>query len=172
MVMPRSRSSSMLSRTWLVISRSVNAPVYWISRSARVDFPWSMWAMIAKLRIWSVGVLVILRAGAKVQGSDGDPPCMPQIDFVQRDVIRRIGGWPKSRPGRPLRNQVIAYGDGPRVAPGQAGRFATRVTPPDQIRPRSCRLWHLYGPAPPAMPLRSRSAARSRGPLDARHQMP
>ena len=35
-------------------------PQAWISRSARVDFPWSICAMIAKLRIWLSGVM---RAG-------------------------------------------------------------------------------------------------------------
>ena len=39
MVMPRSRSRSMLSRTCCVISRSVSPPVCWISRSASVDLP-------------------------------------------------------------------------------------------------------------------------------------
>ena len=49
----------MLSSTWSFISRSVNLPVVWISRSARVDFPWSIWAMIEKLRMWSTGVSVM-----------------------------------------------------------------------------------------------------------------
>jgi len=51
MVMPRSRSSSMESSTCAFISRALKPPHNWIKRSARVDFPWSMWAMIAKLRM-------------------------------------------------------------------------------------------------------------------------
>src|SRR5688500_9196315 len=55
MVIPRSFSRSMESRNWAVISRWVRAPVRSISRSDRVVFPWSMWAMIEKLRMWSMG---------------------------------------------------------------------------------------------------------------------
>src|SRR5712691_11964808 len=55
--MPRSRSSSMLSSTCSRISRASSPPQAWISRSARVDLPWSICAMIAKLRIWLSGVI-------------------------------------------------------------------------------------------------------------------
>src|SRR5437016_2925461 len=51
MVMPRSRSRSMASSTWACISRAVKDPVNSSRRSASVDFPWSMCAMIAKLRM-------------------------------------------------------------------------------------------------------------------------
>ena len=53
MVIPRSRSMSILSSTCAlpVISRSVRPPVAWISRSASVDLPWSICAMIEKLRM-------------------------------------------------------------------------------------------------------------------------
>ena len=37
-----------------LISRSVRPPVAWISRSASVDLPWSIWAMIEKLRMRSM----------------------------------------------------------------------------------------------------------------------
>ncbi|MNL73389.1 hypothetical protein D3C87_1988430 [compost metagenome] len=57
MVMPRSRSISMLSSTCSDISRSARPPVDWISRSASVDLPWSIWATIEKLRICDRGVL-------------------------------------------------------------------------------------------------------------------
>src|SRR6185295_15226224 len=53
MVMPRSRSMSIESRIWSRKSRSSTPPVRWINRSARVDFPWSMWAMMQKLRMSS-----------------------------------------------------------------------------------------------------------------------
>ena len=60
MVIPRSRSMSMLSSTCALplISRSVSPPVAWISRSASVDLPWSMWAMIEKLRMRSMDVVI------------------------------------------------------------------------------------------------------------------
>src|SRR6185295_18179090 len=44
------RSSSMLSRNWSCFSRADSVPVFSSSRSASVDFPWSMWAMIEKFR--------------------------------------------------------------------------------------------------------------------------
>src|SRR5438105_4742228 len=51
MVMPRSRSMSIESRYWARMSRGSTAPVSSRTRSARVLFPWSMWAMIARFRI-------------------------------------------------------------------------------------------------------------------------
>jgi hypothetical protein len=57
MVMPRSFSMSILSSTWLDISRSVSPPVRWMRRSARVDLPWSIWAMIEKLRMLERSVI-------------------------------------------------------------------------------------------------------------------
>jgi hypothetical protein len=54
MVMPRSFSMSIESSTCSVISRAESPPVFWINRSASVDFPWSIWATIEKLRILSM----------------------------------------------------------------------------------------------------------------------
>ena len=51
MVMPRSRSRSIVSRTCSIISRLESAPVTSSKRSASVDLPWSMCAMIEKLRM-------------------------------------------------------------------------------------------------------------------------
>src|ERR1700723_522837 len=51
MVIPRSRSRSIASSTWACISRAVREPVSSSNRSESVDLPWSMWAMIAKLRM-------------------------------------------------------------------------------------------------------------------------
>src|SRR5215211_386770 len=50
MVMPRSRSRSILSRYCARMLRSLTAWVRSSRRSARVDLPWSMWAMMQKLR--------------------------------------------------------------------------------------------------------------------------
>src|SRR5262245_43796314 len=52
--MPRSRSRSMESRSCARISRLSTAPVISSIRSASVDLPWSMCAMIEKLRMWPV----------------------------------------------------------------------------------------------------------------------
>src|SRR4051812_32581263 len=51
MVMPRSRSMSIESRYCARMSRADTAPVSSSTRSDRVDLPWSMWAMIEKLRM-------------------------------------------------------------------------------------------------------------------------
>src|SRR3954454_1109974 len=53
--MPRSRSRSMESSTWARIERASTVLVISRMRSASVDLPWSMWAMIEKLRMcaWS-----------------------------------------------------------------------------------------------------------------------
>ena len=48
---PRSRSKSMESSTCSAISRSLSPPHTWISRSERVDLPWSIWAMMEKFRM-------------------------------------------------------------------------------------------------------------------------
>src|SRR4051812_8705665 len=50
-VMPRSRSMSIRSRYCARIERSSTTPVICSIRSASVDLPWSMWAMMQKLRI-------------------------------------------------------------------------------------------------------------------------
>jgi hypothetical protein len=42
-VMPRSRSMSLLSMNCSTMSRAATVPVFSSSWSARVDFPWSMW---------------------------------------------------------------------------------------------------------------------------------
>src|SRR6476661_3997768 len=64
MVMPRSRSISIESSTCSLpaISRSVRPPVIWIRRSASVDFPWSIWATMEKLRMLGMGTVVMGRA--------------------------------------------------------------------------------------------------------------
>src|SRR5205814_7837158 len=51
MVMPRSFSKSMESSTCADISRWVRPPVSSIRRSASVDLPWSICAMMQKLRM-------------------------------------------------------------------------------------------------------------------------
>src|SRR5207342_176351 len=51
MVMPRSRSIGLESSTCASISRACRPPQSWMMRSARVDLPWSTWAMIEKLRM-------------------------------------------------------------------------------------------------------------------------
>ena len=56
MVIPRSRSRSIASSTWSTMSRSLIVPVRSSRRSASVDFPWSMCAMMQKFRMRAWGV--------------------------------------------------------------------------------------------------------------------
>src|SRR4051794_38862841 len=51
MVMPRSRSMSILSRYCARMCRESTSPVRSSIRSANVDLPWSMWAMMQKFRM-------------------------------------------------------------------------------------------------------------------------
>src|SRR5436309_97590 len=67
MVMPRSRSRSMPSRTWSDISRCDSAPVSSRIRSDRVVLPWSMWAMMQKLRMSRES----MRGSSELQGGIG-----------------------------------------------------------------------------------------------------
>src|ERR1700728_3382483 len=57
MVMPRSRSIGLLSSTCSVISRASRPPQSWMKRSARVDLPWSMCAVMQKLRMCDCFIL-------------------------------------------------------------------------------------------------------------------
>src|ERR1700760_376832 len=64
-VMPRSRSMSIRSRYCARIDRASTTPVSCSIRSASVDLPWSMWAMMQKFRIragavnvWSAKLLM------------------------------------------------------------------------------------------------------------------
>jgi len=61
----------MLSSSWFSISRSGTAWQSSSNRSARVDLPWSMWAMMEKLRIldWSVIVFLSSLVGVAFGGA-------------------------------------------------------------------------------------------------------
>src|SRR6185295_3693410 len=49
----------MSSRSWFLNLRSSIAPVKSKSRSASVDLPWSIWAMILKFRIFSLRMMSV-----------------------------------------------------------------------------------------------------------------
>src|SRR4029077_3206326 len=96
--MPRSRSISIVSSTCSRISRASSPPQVWINRSARVDLPWSIWAMIAKLRIWLSGVVMMFQ---QVPSEHKDAPSRDQRDvgltaipseFRDRNAERRRRG--------------------------------------------------------------------------------
>src|SRR3712207_1089394 len=70
MVIPRSRSRSMESSSCARMERGSTVWVVSRMRSASVDFPWSMWAMIEKLRMcaWSA-----MSAGERLRGAAPEP---------------------------------------------------------------------------------------------------
>ena len=92
-VMPRSRSRSMPSRNCFIMSRSSTVPVLISSWSASVDLPWSMCAMMLKLRMRSTatcghrGALLLegfgRRDGVRAGGVVG---------AVQWQALRHSGG--------------------------------------------------------------------------------
>src|SRR6476469_2585972 len=76
MVMPRSRSMSMRSRYCARICRASTTPVSCSMRSASVDLPWSMWAMMQKFRMRAgsvrptiVGEAVTRRLSVRISAS-------------------------------------------------------------------------------------------------------
>src|SRR5688572_159029 len=95
MVMPRSRSMSIESSTCSFISRWVSPPVIWIRRSASVDFPWSIWATMEKLRICARSVIggCIAAGGGEVQGR-------------RLQLLGRLAGGELEAAGRPQPDQT------------------------------------------------------------------
>jgi len=64
----------MSSRNCADISRADTAPVRSRMRSASVDFPWSMWAMMEKLRMRAVSSVASLRREIEgLYGAGGGP---------------------------------------------------------------------------------------------------
>src|SRR3954447_24773831 len=80
--MPRSRSSSIESSSCGRCLRGSTAPVTSRMRSASVDFPWSMWAMIEKLRMLSAGA----RTRPMLGGGPASEPAADQL----RDLPRLV----------------------------------------------------------------------------------
>ncbi len=153
MVMPRSRSMSMRSRYCARALRSSTTPVSCSIRSARVDLPWSMWAMMQKLRMiagsvcpgWGRGRQALRQRSALVEWSGtgpggrldgpGDRSSLPQPGWLDRSHA------PRPRPGR--RRPRAARPDRPTPplgAPAPTGAARGRA-PAGQPGPRR----HLAG---------------------------
>src|SRR3954447_3306187 len=86
--MPRSRSRSIESSTWARIDRGSTVFVISRMRSASVDFPWSMWAMIEKLRMcaWSA-MDARLRIGAVAPGGSEQRDDRQRVVVGDRDAV-------------------------------------------------------------------------------------
>src|SRR5207247_827419 len=113
-VIPRSRSRSIVSSTCSRISRLSSVPVSSIRRSARVDLPWSIWATMQKLRMWSWRMGREYR-GARYQVScQGLSPLTPDTRHLtpifHASPMASITGWFDPVPkGGPLRLAVHGY---------------------------------------------------------------
>ena len=115
MVMPRCRSRSMSSSICSRSSRFSTVPVFSSSRSANVLLPWSMWAMIEKLRI-------CLQSGIK---SSCDR-------HLLRSLLRaRRAQSPPASPAAPIQPRDRRPSDGKinRRAPGQSRQGAPGQPP-------------------------------------------
>src|SRR5438309_6819872 len=92
-VMPRSRSRSMESSTCACISRALSEPVSSSSRSAKVDFPWSMCAMIAKLRMEAASMKCVLILDSN-RASDLGPQ---RKSAISDTILRKVRGGTSMR---------------------------------------------------------------------------
>src|SRR3954454_7938400 len=129
--MPRSRSSSIESRSCGMCLRGSTAPVTSRMRSASVDLPWSMWAMIEKLRMRSIG---------RAQYCEG------QVRWPNeaRDCAN---GSPRSPSHRPERQCTPAPRVVPRLLEPETHDPAVAVAAAGQDRPLRfrARLRHRHG---------------------------
>src|SRR5262245_54209570 len=93
MVMPFSRSRSMASSTCSFMSFDEIVCVISSRRSASVDFPWSMWAMMQKLRVRSGGMRLksarssCPSAGARALEAEAEP--RPDLGGAAGDALLR-----------------------------------------------------------------------------------
>ena len=97
--MPRSRSKSMLSRIWSSISRAETALHFSRSRSASVDLPWSMCAMMEKFRMFfsfiAVAPVCCRQGGAARQMARPSVlpsgKTLPQGEFISPEDVQSKG---------------------------------------------------------------------------------
>ena len=127
-VIPRSRSRSIESRNCSAFSRWLSAPVRSRRRSESVVFPWSMWAMIEKLRM-----LLLLHVGPG--GAPGRARQTPYSQSVSGGRSRpcRGGGVPKKRP-RPFSSSAPGRVEAEQAV-GQHRRAASPTRPRGASRP-------------------------------------
>src|SRR5882757_4358924 len=136
-VMPRSRSMSIELRYWARMSRASTAPVYSRMRSARVDFPWSMWAITLMLRMASGRVIACtltcwlsppeLRSsythGQHQESEEAQPAERPPPRAQQG---RAVGAEDAPQERRQVRSRGRRGHGRPRAAGGQGARHGRR----------------------------------------------
>src|SRR5262249_42321135 len=114
--MPRSCSRSIVSRNWAPVSRSLMEPVYDSNLSARVDLPWSMWAMMLKLRMWLVWII----------------PCAKVCHRLSQPVLQPDRGTPVQHlcgtaPGEDTTALFSGFGGSVHFGGGRAGQMTQRA---------------------------------------------
>ena len=105
--MPRSFSKSIASRCCAWSVRSSTVPVDWSNRSDRVVFPWSMWAMMLKLRMCAASIVVQnpsdavepSRAQSTSATGAGNIPVKPRLESPTL-AQPRAPRWPNTEYGR------------------------------------------------------------------------
>src|SRR5262245_34872557 len=115
-VIPRSRSSSIESRSCSRISRSETAPVSSRMRSASVDLPWSMCAMIAKLRLRSccIGLSALVSRSVAVRSQQSQRLELAKSEHAGECDVHETG----HREPRPERHELCEQAfPKPRVEP-------------------------------------------------------
>src|SRR6476469_7367275 len=100
-VMPRSRSMSMRSRYWARICRPSTSPVTSSIRSASVDLPWSMWAMMQKFRMRAGSVGGVVTVPPSSHGPAGGMVLDPEASGT-------ASGTPSWRLARRLTSSPVA----------------------------------------------------------------
>ena len=182
-VMPRSRSMSMRSRYCARMAAASTTSVSCSIRSASVDLPWSMWAMMQKFRMIAGSVLPgcgaagRARAGTRTlpgTGAGRSPfshvadagPCRP----VDRHVAVQ---WPHGRAPlagrRPSRCRTAAPPDGSSgsTCPPTSARWS-RASSARRSSGRSPRAPGSPPASPPARPARTAAGSSSRPPASRR----
>src|SRR4029078_13462170 len=120
MVMPRSRSRSMASSIWSCMSRAATAPVRCSRRSESVVFPWSMCAMMLKLRICGAFMGAGSLAAAGGRGSVGGHGVLGELGRVPEEAVPVVGvpALPQPASIGMVLVEPLAAAEGP---PGTAG---------------------------------------------------
>src|SRR5690242_3487306 len=116
MVMPRSRSMSIRSRYWARICRASMMPVRSSIRSANVDLPWSMWAMMQKFRMRAGSVDT--HHGRMTETGIG--PVAAGVRVAYDDLPAPVRGWVDSTLGSPVVQAQTQTGG---FSPGVAARL-------------------------------------------------
>lgn len=92
-VIPLSRSRSMLSRNCSFISRFCTVPVICSNLSAKVDFPWSIWAIMQKFLIFDIGTCMLNNKGAFNETPFSEKQNHNKVKCQVPDIQASYPGW-------------------------------------------------------------------------------